>query len=308
MVVAREGVLQEFSPRPELVRQMVARGVTQLTGLPDAPAAWRSLVAVKDVVGLKVVAAPGAMSGTRPAVVAAVVEGLLTAGLPARNIIVWDRQAADLRAAGFYELAERYGIRVAGAADAGWDEQTYYETALLGKLVYGDLEFGSKKETAGRRSFVSKLVTREMTKIISLAPLLNHNVTGVHGHLHSLALGSVDNFLRFELIPGRLAEAIPEIYALPILGDRVVLNITDALLCQYQGEQRMLLHYSAQLEQLRFSTDPVALDILSLQELDRQRKLAGVLAVKAPAELFQNTTLLRIGVSEPHQIRVEIAP
>jgi hypothetical protein len=33
-------------------------------------------------------------------VVAAVVEGLLAAGLPAQNIVVWDKHAIDLRLAG----------------------------------------------------------------------------------------------------------------------------------------------------------------------------------------------------------------
>ena len=308
VIVEQDGVLQEFTPRPELVQRMVARGILQLTGQRETRAAWLSLVSKKDIVGLKVVSAPGPISGTRPAVVAAVIEALLDAGLPPKSIIVWDRQTVDLRVAGFFALADRYGVRVAGAAEAGWDEKVFYESALLGKLIYGDLEFGSKKENIGRRSFVSKLVTREMTKIISLAPLLNHNITGVQGHLHSVALDSVDNTIRFESVPTALLDAIPDIYALPVLGDRVVLNITDALLCQYQGEQRVLLHYSVELNQLRFSTDPVALDVLSLQELGRQRKLANALPVAPPLKLFENATLLWIGVSEPGNIRIERAP
>ena len=46
----------------------------------------------------------------------------------------------------------------------------------------------------------------------------------------SLALGSVDNSMRFELEPARIATAVPEIYALPALSDHVVLNMMDALL------------------------------------------------------------------------------
>ena len=66
--------------------------------------------------------------------------------------------------------------------------------------------------------------------------------------------------------------AVPEIYALPALGDRVALNITDALIGQYEGGARGLLHYSSVLNQLWFSRDPVALDTLAIKELDRERR------------------------------------
>ena len=236
------------------------------------------------------------------------VKSLLEAGLPPKQILVWDRRLSDLRLAGYFDLAERFGVRVAGSAEAGYDEKTFYETALLGQLVWGDLEFGRKGEGVGRKSFVSRLVTGQMTKIINITPLLNHNLVGVSGNLWGLALGSVDNTLRFETDADRLATAVPEIVALPQLGDRVVLNIVDALICQYQGEERGMLHYSTPLNQLWFSTDPVALDVLAIQELDSQRRAARVLAPKTSLELYQNASLLEIGISDPRRIDVRRLP
>ena len=57
------------------------------------------MLSTQDIVGIKVYSSPGADSGTRPAVVAAIIDGLLEAKLPPRNIIVWDKQAEDLRRA-----------------------------------------------------------------------------------------------------------------------------------------------------------------------------------------------------------------
>ena len=294
-----------FKPRADRIAAMVNRGITNLTGKLTPREAWLSLVTTQDIVGIKVYSNPGPNSGTRPAVAGAVAQGLIAAGLPPRNIVIWDKVESDLRAAGFFELEEQLGIRVAASTRAGYDHTNFYKTSLIGNLVFGDLEFGKEGEDVGKRSFVSKLVTRELTKIINLTPLLNHNEAGVCGNLYSLALGCVDNTLRFEGDPQRLGTAVPEIYALPALYDRAVLNIVDALICQYEGGQRGLLHYSVVLDQLRFSRDPVALDMLSIKELDRQRRNARAPNVRPNLELYRNAALLELGVSELAKMQIE---
>ncbi len=293
---------------PAVVRGMVERGLTNLTGMPTVAAGWLSLVTTQDTVGIKVFSQPGAYAGTRPAVVTAVVEGLLAAGVPPHQIIVWDKRAIDLRLAGFFELVTKYGIRVQGSVEAGWDTTTNYESSVLGTPLWGDLEFGQTGDRVGRKSYVTKILSREVTKLINISPLMHHNQAGVSGNLYSLALGGVDNTFRFERNGAALVRALPEIYAMGVVGDRVVLNIVDALICQYEGEQRGLLHYSAILNELRLSRDPLALDVFSLQEIERQRKLAGEAAPKTGAEIYENAALLEIGIAEERKIHVLRVP
>ncbi len=296
-----------FRPRPDRVRAMVDRAITNFTGKATVSQAWLSCIgSTQEIVGLKVFSAPGPNSGTRPAVVAAVIEGLLAAGLPAKHIVVWDREAADLKLAGFTEFSRRYEVRIASSAESGFDSEIFYETNFIGNLVWGDLEFGKKGEAVGRKSFFSKLLTHDITKIINVTPLLNHNLAGVSGNLYSLAMGSIDNSMRFESDAGRLANAVPEIYNFPLLNDRVALNIVDALICQYEGGERGLLHYSATLNELRFSRDPVALDVLSLQELDRQRQAADAPSVKTSLELYDNASVLELGISDVKKVQVQV--
>lgn len=297
-----------FRPRPDIVRTMVERGITRLTGQRTVAAAWRSLVGTQDVVGIKVFSVPGPNSGTRPAVVAAVIEGLLSAGLPTNHIIIWDKQATDLRLAGFFDLAARYGVRAEGSAQAGYDPSKSYDSPIIGNLVWGDYEFGREGPGVGRKSFVSKLLTQQITKIINVSPLLNHNLAGVSGNLYGLAAGSVDNFARFEADRERLATAVPEIYAMAPLSDHVVLNIVDALLCQYEGGERSLLHYSDTLNEVRFSRDPVALDVLSIKDLQRERTAAGFAQIKPNTDLYDNAALLQLGVSDLKRIQVDCVP
>ncbi|HWY75688.1 MAG TPA: DUF362 domain-containing protein [Verrucomicrobiae bacterium] len=304
VIVQDPSAMDKLIPVPDRIQNMVNRGITNLTGKASVIQAWRAIVSTQDVVGIKVFSSPGPNSGTRSAVVAAVVQDLIAAGIPARHITVWDKQSVDLRLAGYYEFEERFGIRVAGAIEAGYDDKTNYDTPLLGNMSWSDLEFGKKGPGVGRKSYVTKLLTKDITKIINISPMMHHNLAGVAGNLYTLAFGSVDNTVRFENDTA-ISRAIPEIYALPILGDRVALNIVDALICQYEGQDRGLLHYSTTLDELRFSRDPVALDVLSLQEIDRERQAAGITSTITNLDIYPNASLLEIGISDPKRIKVD---
>ncbi|HLZ54765.1 MAG TPA: hypothetical protein VKS19_09835 [Verrucomicrobiae bacterium] len=307
LIVENSNATYQYQPNTACVQDMVNRGITNFTGKPTVAEAWRSLVSPQDIVGIKVFSAAGPINGTRPAVVAAVIHGLLAAGLPPGHVIIWDRDDGDLRAAGFFKLAARLGVRAAGSTQAGYDPTNFYlpDTPIIGQLVWGDFEFGRKGPEVGKKSFVSLLVSRQITKIISIAPLLNQDAVGVCGHLYGLAMGSVDNTRRFQGDSERLAVAVPEIYALPALGDRVALNITDALIGQYAGGARGLLQYSTVLNQLWFSRDPVALDTLAIRELDRERLIIQAPGFKPNPELYSNAALLQLGMNESNRIQVE---
>jgi hypothetical protein len=115
-------------------------------------------------------------------------------------------------------------------------------------------------------------------------------------------MGSVDNALRFE-DPERLATAVPEIYALPEIADRVVLNIVDALICQYRGEEHTRFNYATPLNQLWFSRDPVAVDTLGIQELDRHRPDQKVR--RSTLQIYTNAELMELGVANTNRFRIE---
>jgi hypothetical protein len=173
---------------------MVRRGMLQWTGKTDVKGAWLSVVSPKDVVGLKVLfrsrrqqrhAAGGGRGGG--------------AGPFAGRVALQQHhrlgQAPARFAAG---RLHRPGQPVPHPPGGKFRcrlrrERSRYTNSLLGTLVAGDLEFDLHGATSGRNSYVSKLVTSNMTKIISIAPLLNHNLAGVCGHLYSPAMGSVDN-------------------------------------------------------------------------------------------------------------------
>lgn len=308
VVIMRDPFATEaFRPDTDRVRGLVAHGVMLWTKKTNETAAWLSIVSTNDIVGIKVHSAPGPNSGTRVAVARAVVQGLLRAGIHASNIIVWDKHAIDLRLAGFYELADSFGIRVESASHAGYDSQVFYEHAVLGSLVYGDLEFrpGDKRDITGRKSYLTKLLTQTLTKVINIAPMLNHNTAGVAGNIYSMVMGSADNSARFEGGMDRMGIPLPEIYNLPAIADKVALCIADGLICQYEGGERALLHYAAPLNELRFSADPVALDVLSIQEITRLREENSAPKLNSPWQIYRNAELLELGIADSARVSLE---
>ena len=65
------------------------------------------------------------------------------------------------------------------------------------------------------------------------------------------------------------------------------------------------MHYSIALNELRLSKDPLALDTLSMQELDWQRRAARMRSPTNHFELYQNAALLELGVNEIASMKIE---
>ena len=204
-----------LTPNPARVRAMLDRALPKFTGQPTPRAAWRTLVKPTDVIGLKVDAHHGPMAGTRPALVEAVARSLMDAGIPARQIVIWDRSLEELKKAGYARMAKALGVRLAGARDAGYESHPHFDVTLTHPLQPGDRFFGKPEDAQLKRlSHLSKLLTREFTCIINLHPLIAHPVTGSRGHLDALGLDSVDNTLRFEKSHHHRRLAVPNFYLL----------------------------------------------------------------------------------------------
>jgi hypothetical protein len=59
------------------------------------------------------------------------------------------------------------------------------------------------------------------------------------------------------------------------------------------------------VNQLWFSRDPVALDMLAIQELAGERRAAGAPQIKPRLELYANANLLQLGENNLEKIQVQ---
>lgn len=299
---------------PHAARRMVDRLVMRATGKPSPAAAWASLVQRTDRVGIKVAASGGRISGTNPEVVDAIVDGLHAAGVPPSNIIVWDRQLEDLIAAGFRRDGSRYQLRWIDPK-TGYDQKAQVTAPVLGKLIWGDSGFSGRDaarfsdlltggEQLSSRSFYANVLTREVTKIINVPSLTDSFLTGLNGALSNMTLPNLDNWRRFTKPPAFGDPYLAEIYADPVIRDKVVFTILDGLFLQYAGGPFASPGFLVDHYTLFAGFDPVAIDATAVQLLDEYRAPAKLPSLKPMTGWLESAEQLGLGRANPSQIDV----
>ncbi len=135
--------ISAYTPDERRVRAMVNQLILSVTDRESVSAGWSSLVKPQDIVGIKIAAGGGPSGATHRAVVEAIIDGLRQAGVPAANIIVWDRDTEELRAAGYLDREGRSTLPclVTGIAPRAYDPKDIYTAPVLGRLIWGDLLF-----------------------------------------------------------------------------------------------------------------------------------------------------------------------
>lgn len=305
--------VQRFAVNSGEARQMVDRCLLKLTSASDIGTAWRRLgILPSDVVGIKIATMGGPIMSSHRAVVQAVCDGLIAAGVPPSRIIVWDKNASDMRSAG-YEPQPPSDSHVGIASvfpGTGYDPDAIYKNSILGSLIWGDSEFhygsnddmtqqasdvvrghayggttdsvgdnfadtddllGSTAPLTSNKSHFARLVTTICTKIVNVPVLIDNPYVGINGCMSTLAMGSIDNNRRFLGDPTYGDPAISEILSNPILRRKVVVHILDAMIAQYAGGPRSNPVFTRQLGGIYVSRDPVAIDAITLQRLERFR-------------------------------------
>jgi hypothetical protein len=283
--------IADYETNSGVVSRMVNDLVMAATGEPTVSSAWGSLVKPSDVVGIKVCTNGAPLFSSHPAVVNAIVAGLAEAGVPPQNIVVWDREEQLLKVAGF--KARNAGYRLMWS-EGNYDPKAVITSPISGKLIYGDLLFMSKMTDAlgedvkadpeekqrkrpritdnlSDESHVSNVLSRVVTKVINV-PVLSDNVfCGLSGALFNMTIQNLDNWRRLVQDPVNGDPSIPEAYADPRIGDKVVFQIMDGLIALYAGAPFGDANYAIHYGTLYASKDPVAMDAVALRRIDEWR-------------------------------------
>lgn len=301
------------SVQARVVRRMVDSLVCRVTGRYSVAEAWRSLVSPQDKVGIKVAASGRSVSGTNPEVVDAIASGLAEAGVPAKNIIVWDRNIEDLLAAGFKRDGTRYTLEAIDPK-TGYDQQSLVSAPVLGRLIWGDSKFGDRKshrlsdlmsggEQLSSQSFFAKVLTSKVTKVINVPSLADSYLTGINGSIVNMTLPNIDNWRRFAKASAAGASYIAEVYADPLIREKVVLTILDALILQYAGGPFPDPNFSLDNYALFASRDAVAIDAIARRLIEDARKISRMPSIKPMTAYLETATEMGLGESAEGRIQ-----
>jgi len=261
------------------VQTMIARGMTSLTGDKDARDSWARFFDAQDFVGIKVNAsgAPAAMS--MPEVVTEITRNLVTVGVKPQNIVIHERGGGQLRLPE-YEKFVPEGVRVESAGTwLGYDPGVYAEVTFFGE--------------DDTRSYLLRMVTEQFTKIINVPNMKDHGASGVTGCLKNIAYGEFNNVARSHYreqtdtltFIGTLASIEP-------LRSRTVLSIMDGLRgVWHAGPFSRDKRYRFYPKQMKFGTDPVAMDRLLIDVIDNKRKQEGAISVWERDPKYYSTKL-----------------
>lgn len=315
-VAKDDEALVQFVENAARSRRLVDALVMAVTRQPTVAQAWRSLVAPTDRVGIKVSTIGGRYFSSHRGVVAAVIAGLESAGVPRGRIVIWDRESADLRAAGF--TAERMGVAVRGVdPPGGLDREAKFTSPQLGKLIWGDLLFHDRRpKPGGRMSEADQLssashlalLLRDLTKIVNVPVFSDEAGCGVAGAIYNVTVPAVDNWRRFTQRGG--GDGLADLYADERIGPKVVLHLMDALLAQYAGGPGFAPNYAFHFGTLYASRDPVALDANALRLIDRWRPVSKLPTIaKSHGAWLELAEAMGLGVAAEARIELrEVGP
>jgi len=256
VVVIRHDALAEEPLDARRVRELLDEAAKALAGEAKAADAWACWVKPSDRVGVKVNCLGLA---TRPEVAGALADAWSAADLAPERVILWDRFERELRQAGYTLRASGAGVRCFGTDSLGSRGQGGYADELV---TSGDIG-----------SLYSRLVTDESTALVSAAVLKDHNLAGLTCALKNF-YGAIHNPNKYHA--NGCDPFIADVVAHPNIRGRLRLAVCDATRPQCHGGPAARSRWQWPYGGVLLATDPVALDRVAMEILDRRRAAVGL--------------------------------
>ncbi len=147
------------------------------------------------------------------------------------------------------------------------------------------------------KSCFSRIVSRDITKLVNIAVLKHNEDSGVTWALKNIALGVTTNKVRFHI--DYCAKAIPAILSHACLKDKMVLHVGEAAKISTVSVAGTHL---ATDNRIFFSRDPVALDRLGLDILEDKRRAQGLESIRAIATHVASSAAAGLGTDDLSRI------
>jgi len=238
------------------------------------------------VIGLKVNGLGGKGISTHAALVLAICERLQQAGVPAGNIVVWERDARSLEVCGLTVNTDPKRVRCFGNDVAGFEDQ---------QVQCGPV-----------RIRLAKILTRECAMVINLPILKDHDQAGMTFSMKNM-YGAVDR--PYLLHPNNCNPGVADLNCIREIREKVTFTIGDAMSSVYQGGPMFRPEHLWYPNALIVGEDRVAVDHTAWQMLDSKRVEAGLPRLEEAGRTPQYIETAadathKLGVNDPQRIRL----
>jgi uncharacterized protein (DUF362 family) len=242
-----------------------------------------TLFSPQDRVGLKVNTLSGRRMSTHVELVNALVERLIKAGVPPRNILIWDRLNEDLRGGGFKLNPWGKPVACAGCDTLGYDRELTLHRSI--------------------GSLFAKPVTELCTATINVPVLKDHGVVGITLGMKNF-FGAIHNPNKYHSNGGD--PYVADLYSHPDIGGKVRLTIVDALEVQPEGGPPFQPDWVMDYGGLMTANDPVALDRMGwklIEDLRVKKGLPSLTQAKREPKYIHTAAMLGLGEDDTSIIR-----
>lgn len=254
-------------------------------------------------VGLKVYSDSGPGLSTRPDLVRAVVAALERRGFARSGIFLVGLNAARLRASGFIPPLSVGGETFEGlpvlVLESGrhYDPEWYYDSPLPSRLEpTGSDDAETPADLASdRRSYLPLPLLFSVDFWLNLPMCSDHPVLGVNAALVNATLWNASNTQRFFRSPATAPAAVAEMAAIPELRDSWALTLLSLERYQFIGGPVFNSLYTVSEPMVWLSENPVILDSLMRERIDRARRAAGFRGLPEDLRLIAYAEALGLG-------------
>jgi len=269
---------------PALLAAAVGAAVAGALGEGSPANGFKKIFKPSDVVGIKVNCIAGKGLSPRPTLVGLLSRWLQDAGLPPRNILVWDRTDRELTRAGFEINRGSSGVRIFGTND----------------------EYDWKpREWGPNGSCFPRFLIEDVTALLNVAVLKDHDLAGVSLGMKNW-YGAIHNPNKCH--EDKCAPFIPHLSAFPLIHDKLRLTVVDAVTGQCHAGPGAAPKWSWPYQGVLASTDPVAVDAVGWGIIEDRRREVGLPSLanekRAPSWIAA-AGKLGLGEADPARIRVE---
>jgi uncharacterized protein (DUF362 family) len=254
-----------------IVRQMLEHAMEELTQEKSAQAAWAKFIKPNDIVGIKINPSGAPACCSSPEILREIISSVQRVGVPARNILVYDRYSYEMDI-GSYQALLPPGVRIVGIQDAFVDASGYAPNIYCAANFFGEWE---------TRSYMASIVSEVVTKIINVPTMKDHSAAGVTGALKNLAYGTFNNVARTHRAPYSFTNPLIGLMCtVEPLRSKSVLHIMDGMRQVWHGGPlTQVQDFIDQTGTLLVATDPVALDTIELEAIEKKRRERGAPSV-----------------------------